>query len=132
MKVVSSYRVRVVVDPLYGEQLTLLPPDAPIWIIESSINTPVAQRLWGERPNEDHLTGITTFASRSGTAEDNFLAILDAIDEHHGAFSADPPYTLLEVIGCLASERTIQALAKLGFSLTHNTDQSFHASRNVA
>jgi hypothetical protein len=132
MKVFSPYRVRVIVDPGFGERLTSLPPGEPVWIVESSTNTPVAQRLWSERPNENALTGITTFVSHSGTPEDNFLAVLDAVDEHHGVFSADPPYTLLDVIGCPASEGIIQALAKLSFRVAENAAQSFHASRNVA
>ena len=132
MKVFSPYRVRVIVDPGYGERLTSLPPGEPVWIVESPINTPVAQRLWSERPNETAVTGITTFVSHPGTPEDNFLAVLDEVDEHHGVFSADPPYTLLDVIGCPASDSIIEALTKLSFRVTENVAHSFHASRNIA
>lgn len=109
----SQYRVRVIVDPNFGERLAALAPDEPVWIIQSPINTPVAERIWKEQPDYDYLTGVTTLVAQGGTAEGEFLRILDTVDEHHGPYSADPPYSLLEVTGCAPSQRVIEALRDL-------------------
>jgi hypothetical protein len=112
------YRVRVIVDPAFGERLLSLPADAPIWIIASPSNTSVVQRLWRERPEVSHLMGVTTFAPNSGaTSEDELISQLETIDLHHGHYSADPPYSILEVIGCPCSERVQSALREIGFAV---------------
>lgn len=133
MTITPPYRVRVVVDPAFGERLTDLPPHEPIWIIDSASNTPVAHRLWKERPAGDHLTGITTFKSSSEfTSEDELVAELDTIDLHHGHYSAQPPYSMLEVIGCPPSERIHAALAEFGFRIDSTTSDGFIAIRHDA
>ncbi len=65
----APYRVRVVVDPTFGDRLASLPAHEPVWVIDSPATTPVAHRLWRERPAENHLTGITTFKP-GGNCED--------------------------------------------------------------
>jgi hypothetical protein len=129
---VSPYRVRVIVDPNFGERLAALAPDESVWIIQSPVNTPVAERIWKEQPNNNHLTGITTFVAQGGTAEDEFLRILDTVDEHHGPYSSEPPYSLLEVTGCAPSQRVIEVLSDLGFTVSTSTSEGFNASKLVA
>jgi hypothetical protein len=46
----NPYRVVVIVDRLFGEQLASLAPDVPVWIVDTAVNRVVAQRLWTERP----------------------------------------------------------------------------------
>ena len=111
----------------------MLPPNDPVWIVESQFNDPVVQRLWSEaeRP-EDYLHGITTFQpSSDGSAESDFLGMIETIHKHHGQYAADPPYSLLEVIGCSSSEPVRAALAELGFRVTSFTSEGFSAT-NVA
>ena len=123
------YRVRVVAEPSFGERLAALPPGEPVWIVESANNTPVANRLWSERPAKSHLAGITTFQpSVPDTAEENLLSVLGAIDLHHGYYSADPPCSVLEVIGCEPSPGISAALDKLGFSVVSRSESGFTAS----
>jgi hypothetical protein len=129
---VSPYRVRVIVHPNFGERLAALAPDAPVWIIQSPVNTPVAERIWKEQHNNNHLTGVTTFVAQGGTAEDEFLRILGTVDEHHGPYSSEPPYSLLEVTGCAPSERVIEVLRDRGFTVTTSTSEGFNASKPVA
>jgi hypothetical protein len=130
VKVTSPHRVRAIVDPAFGERLAELPADAAAWIIDTPQNTPVAHRLWKERPATTHLTGITTFRPGSSlSAEEELLSQLDTIDLHHGHYSADPPYSILEVIGCSASDRVRAALEELGFSVDFTTFDGFTAVR---
>jgi hypothetical protein len=126
----APYRVRVVVDRSYGERLTTLPSHEPVWIIDTPVNTPVAHRLWRERPTANHLAGITTFKAPSESVpEVDLIAQLPTIDLHHGEYSADPPYSILEVIGCTPSDRVRAALAELGFSVASTDSDGFTASR---
>src|SRR5258708_4065967 len=77
----SPYKVIVVVDPEFGERLTELPVEVPVWIVDTPINTSVAHRLWQERPQPTHLTGITTFqGDLSASPEAIFIDELDMID----------------------------------------------------
>ena len=127
--IATPYRVRVVLDPNFGERLAALPPTDPVWIIDSAANTPVALQAWKVRPNRnDHLTGITTFKPVAEfDPEEEFLAQLAPIDLHHGNHSADPAYSLLEVIGCAASDRIREALAKFGFEVQESSPNGFTA-----
>ncbi|MBI5685419.1 MAG: hypothetical protein HZC54_10080 [Verrucomicrobia bacterium] len=128
MTVTVPYRVRVVVDPAFGERLATLPANEPVWVIDSPSNTPVAHRLWKERPAANHLSGITTFQpSSESNPEDDLLAELDTIDLHHGYYSADPPYSILEVIGCAPSERVRATLTEFGFSIDSISSDGFIA-----
>jgi len=50
VKATSPHRVRVIVDPIFGERLAALPVGEAVWIIDTPENSPVAHRLWKERP----------------------------------------------------------------------------------
>jgi hypothetical protein len=121
-------RVRVVVDSNFGERLAGLPAHEPVWIIDSPANTPVAHRLWKQRPAKNHLTGITTFKPGPNlSAQEELLNQLGTIDLHHGEYSANPPYTVIEVIGCTPSDKIRAALAELGFTVDSARSSGFTA-----
>jgi hypothetical protein len=129
----ALYKVFVVVDREFGEKLSELEQGVPVWVVDTPINKPVVQRFWKERPDEDHLTGVTTFndaASRS--AEDSLLSQLDTIELHHGAYSADPPYTVLEVFGTELTENAKGVLSEYGFDKFQTTSTGFVTSRPKA
>jgi hypothetical protein len=44
------------------------------------------------------------------------LAELDTIDLHHGSYSADPPYTVLEVLGTPLTAKAKNELSAYGFN----------------
>lgn len=127
----APYRVRIVVDQGFGERLAHLPTDEPVWIVESPANTPVAKRLWSERPGGDHLTGITTFHASADQRDSLLLGILDQVDLHHGQYSADPPYSEIEIYGVGLSGAIEHALRDLGFASFLPTTDGVFASRNA-
>ena len=53
-----------VVDREFGDQLAQLKSGVPVWIVDTLVNRVVAQRLWKERNQENHLTGITAKIAR--------------------------------------------------------------------
>jgi hypothetical protein len=127
------YKVFVVVDREFGEKLSELEKGVPVWIVDTPINKPVVQRLWKERPDEDHLTGITTFNDAASLApEDSLLSHLDTIELHHGVYSADPPYTVLEAFGAKLTGNAKSVLSEYGFDKFEITSTGFVTSRPKA
>ena len=121
--------VRLIVDPAFGERLATLPIEDPVWIIDSPQNTPVAHRLWrASTPDDD--SDITTFKPGSNLAPDEeAIRMLDDVEEHHAGYSADPPYSFLEIIGCQASDRLLAALSELGFRREASDSHTLRAVR---
>jgi hypothetical protein len=126
----SPYRVYVIVDRQFGEGLNELERGVPVWIVDSPDNMPVVRRLWQSRPDESYLNGITSFVdSKSSSPEGLFLKELYMIDLHHGIHSADPPYTVLEVIGVDVTPKIREELATYGFDEFQNNIRGFVATR---
>jgi hypothetical protein len=124
------YKVFVVVDREFGAKLSALEKGVPVWVVDTPTNQPVVQRFWKERPDEDHLTGITTFNDvASLSSEDSLLSHLDTIELHHGVYSADPPYTVLEVFGTELTENAKSVLSEYGFDKFEITSTGFVTSR---
>jgi hypothetical protein len=127
--VANPHRVYVVVDREFGERLGTLAPGVPVWIVDTPANKVVAQRLWKGHPTDSHLRGITTFGVlNSSPPGDLLISQLPAIDLHHGCHSADPAYTLLEVLGTPLSERIKGELSEYGFDEFHSTPAGFRAA----
>jgi hypothetical protein len=128
----KPYTVLVVVDRGFGERLANLPPGVPTWVVDSEVNTPVAHRLWKERPEHNHLTGVTTFkGSADLSPEDLLLDELDTIDLHHGPYSANPPYTRIEIFGVSLTDSIKNALAEYGFDSFQSGIEAFSAVRSL-
>lgn len=124
------YKVYVVMAQDFGERLAGLSSGVPVWIVDTPINRPVAERMWKEHPSESHLTSITAFkAQGSSSAEDLFLNEMNTIDLHHGSYSSNPPYTALEVIGMPLSDRLRTELAEYGFNEFRPKSDGFVAIR---
>jgi hypothetical protein len=128
--VVTPYKVCVVVDREFGQRLSELEPDVPVWIVGTSANRAAAEQLWKDHPQKNHLTGITTFKDwESASTEELLVSELDTIDLHHGPHSANPPYTILEVFGAPLSERIKAELLQYGFNEFRPTQAGFNAVR---
>ena len=127
------YKVFVVVDRQFGEKLSDLEQGVPVWIVDTPTNKPVVERFRKERPDEDHLTGITTFNDvASLSPEDSLLSHLDTIELHHGVYSADPPYTVLETFGAQLTDNAKKVLSEYGFDKFQVTSTGFVTSRPKA
>jgi hypothetical protein len=126
----DAYRVFVVLDREFGGRIFALAETGPVWIVDTPLNRAAAQKIWAVDPNRSHLVGVTTFkAGDDSPPEDTLIDELDTIDLHHGAYSADPPYTVLEVIGAEMIEKVKAGLSELGFNEFEGTEQGFRAIR---
>jgi hypothetical protein len=128
----EPYRVFVVVDRDYGQGLSELAQKGPVWIVDTLANRTVAQQIWVADPNRSHLEGVTTFKGAEGSSsEDILINELDTIDLHHGSYSANPPYTMLDVIGTAITARVKAELAQFGFNDFQEAPQGFRAVRPI-
>jgi hypothetical protein len=128
----KPYLVYVVVDPHYGERLRNLRANDPIWVIDSETNHIVIQTLWNERQGSSLQDGITSFKyDPKENREDWFVNELATIDLHHGEFSHNPPYSVLEVIGIAWSDKVEDALKEYGFIKYERTTEGFITRRET-
>jgi hypothetical protein len=127
---IDPYRVVVVLDREYGERLSQLVGQAPVWIVDTQTNRAEAQKIWAADSNRSHLDGVTTFKAKSdSSSEEALINELDTIDEHHGIYSANPPYTVVEVIGLSISDKLKNKFSQFGFNQFESTPQGFCAKR---
>jgi hypothetical protein len=125
----QAYRVFVVLDRAYGERLSELARIGPIWIVDATLNRAAARKVWAMHPKGSHL-GVTTFKiGDDWLPEDALINELNTIDLHHGSYSAEHPYTVLEVIGAVVSERIKAELSLFGFIEFQATAEGFRAVR---
>ncbi len=55
--------------------------------------------------------------------------MLDTIELHYGRHSADPPYTVIEVLGVVLSENVKIGFSEYGFNEFYPTSTGFRATR---
>lgn len=125
----QAYRVFVVLDRVYGKRLSELARIGPVWIVDTTLNRAAAEGVWAVHPKGSHLDGVTTFKAGEYSPEDALINELNTIELHHSSYSADPPYTVLEVIGAVVSERIKAELSLFGFVEFQPTAEGFRAVR---
>ena len=127
----TPYEVLVVVDPDFGDRLRQVPVGKPVRITMSDANAPFVRAIWTECRNPSDLHGVTGFTHQDAdTPEDRLLGQLDAVDIHHGPYSAQPPYTILTVVGATATPEVGEALLDLGFRTIERREGGFTARRS--
>jgi hypothetical protein len=129
----DPYSVFVVLDGEYGTRLSELIVKGLIWIVDTPTNRAAAEIFGTASPNRKQPDGVTLFKSKNiGFPETILLANLYTIDLHHNSYSADPPYTVLEVIGTSLSEKIKTDLSEFGFDEFFTTSEGFRAERPLS
>jgi len=59
------------------------------------------------------------------SSEETLIGELETIDLHHGAYSANPPYTLIEVIGTPITSLIKNEFGQFGFNDFRETPNGF-------
>ena len=76
------------------------------------------------------MDGITLFDSPGDHSPEQMLIdIMGTIDLHHGIYSADPPYTVIRVIGAALTSDVREVMASYGFDSFTASDDGFSAVR---
>ena len=122
-------RVTLVVDLAAGVKAKAAAETDDVWLIESPINQASAEAHWAD----SHPTAgsLTTFKAYGSTPDEWAAEVLEAIEEHHGQFAQDQPFTELLILGSGASERLNSALRAIGFVVADSKDQRLLAVREA-
>jgi hypothetical protein len=124
------YLVSVVVDREYGSRLRGLLEAGPVWVVDSPVNRDSAENLWTEFRSLNHLEGVTIFKAENDISPAQMLIDeMPTIDLHHRDYSADPPYTVIRVVGCEPNPEVRETLEEFGFDSFNRTPEGFEAMR---
>jgi len=124
------YAVAVVVDPVFGERLFSIAARMPVWIADTPKNRSAVEQHRARHPGQSGTEGVTTFkVDPDANSEDWCAQVLTNVDLHHGRFSHNPPYSVVEVFGATLTPTLRAALGELGFHFVHGAGRWL--SRNV-
>jgi hypothetical protein len=130
----QSYKVGLVVDRNFGDRIPELARSFHVWVVESPSNTPSIQRFWEtehSKPDADPLgPGITSFkASEGESAQEMCVRIAGEVDEHHGEFAHDPPWSEIAIYGASLNNRLLEVFEELGATEISPTPEGFICRR---
>ena len=118
------------VDRAFGDGLEELAPRCHVWAVRSPVNEGAAERIRAAAGGSFSLeSGVTLFAPGGGGPEDDCVAILATVEEHHGEHSHDPPLSAVEVHGAEPTAAVRAELDALGFTRVEPAGDGFVASR---
>jgi hypothetical protein len=128
-----SKTVTIVVDPEFGDRLYAVAKETPVWIVDTPINRAAAEVVRAQNPEHHPPSGVTTFQVERNSTPDEWCAnILGAVDLHHGEYSHDPPYAVVEVIGAPLTIRLRQAFSEYELNAFVERAADFQASRSIS
>lgn len=133
----SPHRVGIVLDPEFGKQLSQLARQLHIWVVDSDTNGPAIRDFWANEPTSEETddpiaTGITSFAAIPGeTREDTCVRLLDTVDDHHGDYAHDPPWSEIEIHGLTLTPRLESLFTDFGAEEFTSTASGFIVRRPV-
>jgi hypothetical protein len=77
--------------------------------------------------------GARTFTCAAGASpEEALLGVLESVDLHHGEYSHDPPWSVLEVLGCAPTAAVEVAAAEYGARVEPGPPAHFEIVRAIA
>lgn len=126
----TAHHVGIVFDTDFGDALEALSRQMHVWIVDTPANKRVAREIWARHPGYSRESGVTTFG-RTGYADAHalFEGILGTVDEHHGVFESDPPWSILHIYGLPPDDRVRASLAACGAAVIDELADHFTASR---
>ena len=114
----EPFRLLVVLDGATGERLRgLLAEYDYAWVVESEKNMPIIRRLWAEEKGDSRSAtpGVTSFAVKATeTPEEALCQIACLLEDHHGEFAQEHPWTEICVLGARLTEDIEEAFRDLG------------------
>lgn len=125
----SADQVILVVDRAYGRRIEELPTSAALWLVDSPENRPFISSL-KERFTTDVRGDLTWFQdspvlSPAGLAAEK----LDTIEDHHGEYAQQPPYSRLRILGAEPDPELMAFLQEFGFRQEAAQDQVIELRR---
>lgn len=119
-------KVALILDPEFGDQISGIAAEMPIWILSSSRNSSAIQRARQMFPNQQ----ITELLPRDAESRADLLARgLLNVDEHLGPDSSSDPYQAVLVYGALSADLSNEVAAQCGFKVIEPNSNGFVARK---
>jgi len=127
----QPYAVAVVVDTGFGDKLSNLASRIHVWCVDTPENRAAAEIIWQQNAHPYSIErGVTIFSTDLNASPDQIVASeLGTIDLHHGEYSHDPPFSVLNIYGAMPTPVLREALAGFGFIKIIPTDEGFTARK---
>lgn len=111
--------VGIVLDPRFGDRIADIARDFHVWIVASEVNTPAVERFLRSGAADESRgmfdSGVSVFFGADGeTPEEMWERVMDLIDDHHGEWAHDPPWSEIRVFGARLSRPLTALLAEYG------------------
>ncbi len=135
-QVVSSHRVAIVVDREFGPALSALASRYHVWVVESPTNSPFVREEWEQQSSDSDTDpmglGVTSFeAAAEEPAEAMCERIADDVEDHHGEFGHDPPWSEIRVVGVSLGPRLEEVFGDFGVVEFVRTPDGFVCRRHL-
>jgi len=126
-----EYRIAVVLDETFGDRLLELSRTMHVWACASEPNRRGAERIWAEETSDKPWleSGVTTFQYDPNDVSQSLFDVIELVEDHHGEYAHDPPWTTLEVFGAFPNRNLIDALQNVGVPRVETTETGFVAFR---
>lgn len=121
-----STAVAIVVDPDFGDRLSSLADQMPVWIADTPPN-----RTMAESSRKRGNSKITTFRVVDDDVAEWCRITLPQVLEHHGEYSQFPPIVSVEVFGTRAVPSLRDAFSRHGFTISSKRPDGFIATRGA-
>ena len=115
--------VVVVLDPLCGDRLADLVKGDPVWVVDSTINRPVVERLWSQSGQSISLTAFDWAEDEQPSA--TLMRMLDMINLHH------PHCVGYRIYGASLTNDVREELARMGYPHQVSTHYGFAANETA-
>lgn len=127
----APYTVAIILDPNFGVRLRDVAARFDLWTVTSQLNRPVVEQWRMEQPTHYDVS-MWTNELFTGTTVEQWRAVLENIEDHHGPYSHHPPVTILEVYGATLTDDMRRELGNYGYDTFEPTPDGFRATRSAA
>ena len=128
----SAYRITVVVNREFGDNLTKIAKHVHVWLCNTPMNLQAAHSVNEHLKQEGKWNeqGITTFRiSSSETPEEMIISQMATIDLHYNEYSHYPAWSEIEIYGVSPTPRLREELQGYGVTEFRKTPEGFVCSR---
>jgi len=102
-----------------------------VWLVDTPANRARAETYWRSHPEPSIDRGITTFTVRERAEPDQIvLEALGPLDLHHGEYSHNPPWDLVEIYGATPTVVLREVLEDMGVTEVSSIPGGFCATRS--
>jgi hypothetical protein len=122
--------VMLVLDPAFGDQLFEIVGRHAAWVTPSDVNRVAVEGIWqGARECGDRSSVTIWSAPVAAATQEDWIAILEVIELHHGEWSSELPMDTLTVYGAEITPAIAAALSAYDYTIVKPAPLGFLAMK---